>query len=37
LDDPNLALRLGHGCAGVLDALQVASARGVTANLALNQ
>ena len=36
LDDPNLALRLGHGRARVLDALQVVSARGVTANLALD-
>jgi hypothetical protein len=36
LDDPNLALRLGHGRARVLGALQVVSARGVTANLALD-
>jgi hypothetical protein len=36
LDDPNLALCLGHGRARVLDSLQVVSASGVTANLALD-
>ena len=36
LDDPNLALRLSHRRARVLDALQVVSARGVTSNLALD-
>jgi len=36
LDDPNLALRLRHRRARVLDALQVVSARGITANLALD-
>ena len=36
LDGPNLALRLSHRRARVLDALQVVSARGVTANLALD-
>lgn len=36
LDDSYLALRLGHRRARVLDALQVVSARGVTANLALD-
>ena len=36
LDDPNLALRLSHRRAGVFDALQVVSTRGVTSNLALD-
>ena len=36
LDSPNLALRLSHGRVRVLGALQVVSARGVTANLALD-
>jgi len=36
LDDPNLALRLGHRRVRVLDALQVVSARGVASNLALD-
>ena len=36
LDDPDLALCLGHRRARVFNALQVVSARGVTPNLALN-
>jgi hypothetical protein len=35
LDNPDLALRLSHGRACVLDALQMVSARDVTPNLAL--
>jgi hypothetical protein len=37
LDDPDLALRLGHGRAGVFDALQVVPAGGMTPNLALSR
>jgi hypothetical protein len=37
LDDPNLALRLGHRRAGLFDALQMVSARDVTPNLALGR
>ena len=37
LDDPDLALRLGHRRAGLFDALQVVSARDVTPNLALGR
>ena len=36
LDDPDLALCLGHRRARIFDALQVVSARGVTRNLALS-
>jgi hypothetical protein len=36
LDDPDLALCLGHRRARVFDALQVVSARDVTPNLALS-
>ena len=36
LDDPDLALCLGHRGARVFDALQVVSARGMTPSLALS-
>jgi len=36
LDDPDLALCLGHRRARIFDALQVVSAGGVTRNLALS-
>lgn len=37
LGDPDLALRLSHGRARVLNALQMVSARDVTPNLALGR
>ena len=37
LDDPNLALRISHRRARVLDALQMVSSRDLTSNLALKR